>query len=204
MDAALTQAGQRVSLAAADAMAPLAQGKLDGLCGLYAIINALRLTAWPHKVLTYTDSKALFSFGTKFLHRRRQLKHVIRDGMPASLWRELADAVAAEAEPRAGIALAVLPYDAEPNSTDTTQLFDFIHSMLMAQRPVLIELGNCYRHYTVIAGISAARLELFDSWGYAHIHRNACGYGPVARQRHALAHAMAIYSAYPTPLPSFR
>jgi hypothetical protein len=54
-------------------MEPYKQGDLDGLCGIYSIINAVRLV---HKGLTDDDCDELFQKAFICLERRK----VIRDG----------------------------------------------------------------------------------------------------------------------------
>ena len=39
---------------------PFRQGDLDGLCGAYAVVNAVRLAALPHRKLRRTACAALF------------------------------------------------------------------------------------------------------------------------------------------------
>jgi len=40
---------------------PFEQGDLDGLCGVYAVINAVRLAAHPHHRLRVADCRGLFA-----------------------------------------------------------------------------------------------------------------------------------------------
>ena len=40
---------------------PFEQGDLDGLCGVYAVVNAVRLVALPHHRLPAAECRALFA-----------------------------------------------------------------------------------------------------------------------------------------------
>jgi hypothetical protein len=40
---------------------PFEQGNLDGLCGVYAVVNATRLAAHPHRRLRAADCYELFA-----------------------------------------------------------------------------------------------------------------------------------------------
>ena len=40
---------------------PFEQGDLDGLCGVYSVVNAARLAAHPHRRLSAPECRALFA-----------------------------------------------------------------------------------------------------------------------------------------------
>lgn len=83
-----------IRMAAACSIEPLTQGSLDGLCALYAILNALRLALAKHEPLSRSRSKALFGQGIAFLDGKCGLEAALVDGMGArrrySLARHLA------------------------------------------------------------------------------------------------------------------
>jgi hypothetical protein len=59
---------------------PFRQGALDSLCGVYAVINATRLAAWPGKRLTEDDCTKLFGLLTAELAAERRLHEVMTGG----------------------------------------------------------------------------------------------------------------------------
>ena len=59
---------------------PFRQGSLDGLCGVYSVINATRLAAWPRKRLTETDCAELFAVLTSRLAADGCLHQVLTKG----------------------------------------------------------------------------------------------------------------------------
>jgi hypothetical protein len=63
----------------ADAPRPLRQGDLDGLCGAYAVVNAVRLAALPYRRLRHAACAALFAE----LAEAGRLRAFVTDGMGA-------------------------------------------------------------------------------------------------------------------------
>jgi hypothetical protein len=65
---------------------PLGQGELDGLCGLYSAINALRLCAASHgRPLDWDQCERLFREGVDYLDAHGRLLHGAYWGMSLSL-----------------------------------------------------------------------------------------------------------------------
>lgn len=59
---------------------PYRQGALDSLCGVYAVVNATRLAAWPSKRLTSDACEELFGVLAATLDADRQLLDVLTEG----------------------------------------------------------------------------------------------------------------------------
>jgi hypothetical protein len=59
---------------------PYRQGALDSLCGVYAVVNATRLAAWPLKRLTADSCEELFRELAYTLDADRQLLDVLTEG----------------------------------------------------------------------------------------------------------------------------
>src|SRR5262249_5138403 len=72
---------------------PFRQGGLDGLCGVYSVINATRLAAWPTVRLTHGTCTDLFSLLAADLNARAKLfkilTHGSRDFVVSRLLREV-------------------------------------------------------------------------------------------------------------------
>ena len=69
---------------------PLRQGGLDSLCGVYAIVNAVRLALAPEDRLTRDDALALYATLTEELARLGDLHDAVTDGIEAGLEWQLA------------------------------------------------------------------------------------------------------------------
>ena len=143
---------------AASNLEPLHQGACDYLCGIYSIINAIRLASYP----TYIDSHALFEEAISHLIAKDRLAEVMQHGMATALSRRLLNALLSgrncPVELKAPPQFPILP----AKSAFTRAL--------AGGTPVLFELsGHCY-HYTVATELKGNRLILFDSDGMKWIN----------------------------------
>lgn len=77
-------------LLAARHLTPYAQGSLDLACGLYAIINGIRLACYPARALTHAEASWLFQLGLEYLDGRR--------GTRAHRWAECSVVALASAD----------------------------------------------------------------------------------------------------------
>ena len=150
---------------------PFVQGDFDSLCGLYSIVNAIRLAALPLRPLTSRQATGLFNSGIAYLQERRLLHRVIASGMQTRLWISLARRLCHHAEGPSLVFECVLPpYHGKPIQLAEAQRW--IEQSLTSQAPVLILLER-QDHFSVISGLSEKRLHLFDSWSYRYVSVNA-------------------------------
>lgn len=171
-----------VELPARHWMEPYRQGEFDGLCALYATLNALRLALAPHVPLTRAECKHLFLAGCRYLDRKGALGRTVTDGMGRKRRDALTAFLLGKAEPH-GIALRIERAPSEP-WTSIEQAFAWITDSLAAGKPVLVSFLGGYAHSTVVTGITPASLLLFDSNGQQFLQRSSC----------ALQHGIAIIS----------
>ena len=151
---------------AAKELIPLRQGDLDGFCGLYAIINAVRLAIHPGQRLRHPQSKRLFEAGIVTLGRHRRLRYALKDGMTDATWRQVCEAVLAEADHLvAGRVTATWIFAGEAR-LEVRDMVRCVRRSVRDGNPVLITLGGCYHHWTVVVGFNGERLRLFDSASY--------------------------------------
>lgn len=167
------KAGATIEIAARHRIEPMLQGDLDGLCGLYGAINAIRLALADHLPLGPSASRELFAEGVEFLHCKRGLFAATIEGMGTrrrlALVRHLTRQIRA---PQIQIAVE------RPDHSDwlsMADVFRWIECSLASGSPVLVELASGLDHYTVVAGITSATLLLFDSSGHRFIRKSSCG-----------------------------
>ncbi|KRB80603.1 hypothetical protein ASE00_16275 [Sphingomonas sp. Root710] len=55
------------------------------------------------------------------------------------------------------------------------RVFDWIDASLAQRKPVLVHLDGTLNHFSVVAGLTTTRLELFDSAGHKFVMRSSCG-----------------------------
>ena len=144
---------------------PLEQGDLDGLCGLYAVINAVRLVVYPDHILTPGMLGRLFERGLSTLSHKRKLKQTVTHGIDNTLWLLMCRAVIAEAEMLVERRIAICPLIGKDRPWRTREAVGNIKRAIRHDRPVLICLEGRLDHCSVVVGSSATRLYLFDSAG---------------------------------------
>ena len=150
--------------AASQALKPLQQGELDGLCGLYAIINAIRLALYPDCKLTRPESAALFAAGITELRKARSLPSTILTGIHDPSWRRAGDAIVFEATRRFGESFVIDRFRLTRSIPDR-ELLRLIRLIIRAGNPVLLRVQGTVDHWTVVCRFSKSRLMLFDSSG---------------------------------------
>ena len=164
----------KIEIVSRHQLEPYRQGALDGLCGLYGVINALRLAVADHVPLSKAQSKELFTAGVKFLHCKQCFDEAAVTGLKArrrlALARHLAKLVSATHCP---VVVERPDYAAWVSIDD--DVFGWIEQSLSDGKPVMAALMGGLNHFTVIAGSNATRLELFDSDGLRFVRKSSCG-----------------------------
>lgn len=163
-----------IEIAARHRLEPYLQGQLDGLCALYASINALRMALADHAPLTDRRCKDLFAAGINFLHRKDGLHIAATTGMGSKRRLALVRHLAKHVSTMTSCQVVVEQADHASWST-IDDAFCWIDESLAAGKPVLIALLGALDHYTVIAGSTAATLRLADSMGILFVRKSKCG-----------------------------
>ncbi|MCW2413443.1 hypothetical protein [Sphingobium sp. B8D3A] len=166
-------------MTAADRLKPLRQGELDCFCGIYAAINAVRLSAASHGIaLSRLNYGALFHEAVAFVSQRDPVE-ALTWGL--SLRRRLAvtKLIARTASlPNHSFAIERPDYRKWSGIDDA---FEWIKVSLASGKPVLLYLAEEPDHYTVVSGITPTALQLFDSIGMKLIRRRNCGLADAPR-----------------------
>jgi hypothetical protein len=146
---------------AARELEPCLQGSLDGLCGLYAIINAIRIAAFGYRRDTHFANHALFLAGISKLKELGVITDYVVDGMNKTEFRALAKHLCR----KASNSKIILRCRALPVRIPDAQRQNNILAALTTGSPVLVNLEHKF-HYSVITGYTPSTLTLFDSFGY--------------------------------------
>ena len=170
---------------------PFQQGEFDGLCGIYAIVNGLRLLVAPLRPLSYEECAVLYGRGIEIVRREDRLAFAAIFGISQTLWRRLAAALCVSAGRIVGSAIRPVQPFREPSHVPRERVVAAIREALDAGKPVLLALRGAYDHYTVIGGYTVTRLMLHDSYGYHWISAATCG---VSHDRSDKRHKIATRS----------
>ena len=148
---------------AAKALKPFRQGDLDGLCGLYAVVNAVRLVVHPYRALRRREARQLFECGLATLSHHRSLRWSITNGITHRVSAKLCGDVVAEGARLTGLEIYALPIIGPEVVLERVEAIRLIKRAVRRGSPVLVALMDSYNHASVIAGFSRTRLTLFDS-----------------------------------------
>jgi hypothetical protein len=167
---------------------PLQQGHLDGLCGVYSIVNATRKAKGK---LAHEESKALFLEVIRHLQEKKEGLHFLVEGISIhDIGTALRDVVA----PTHGITRSK-PYDKNPSLGLNILWQTMTEYLEEPNRAIIIGLGGKHDHWTVVDSITDKRLTLLDSDELYHINRCACTTTDriTARRRHRIMPTHAYF-----------
>ena len=170
---------------------PFEQGDLDNLCGLYAAVNAICVTSATVRPLTPSEAQQVLHAGVSYLQRRGWLADALIQGMPLPRQRAVTHHMGRAASRIAGLNVSITKIvPGRPKLTAHAAL-ELIASRIAARSAVIACFENTLWHYTVIAGMSASRLYLFDSAGLHWIERRSIG---LSAERSQARHCVSLSS----------
>ena len=167
---------------------PYEQGGLSSLCGIYSIVNAMRII----KGLNNDESKELFAQITHYLEENKNLAVSLTAGISITVMGSIFKDVIGERLNRA------IPFHKQPN----VRIGDFWAEMKRfldeervkkEKRVVLLSLGDEHEHWTITHRMSNKRIILFDSIGLKHLDRRYCTTRGTSSSRRHLIHPTQTY-----------
>lgn len=145
-------------------MIPYRQGQLDGLCGVYSIINSARIiNNFDHK---YCES--IFREIVKFLALEYSFSKIMTQGVNVKIIGRIIDDVE-----KLNLVKQKLPRD-EKKLPLTLFWSSMQRHLAEPNRAILLGLGGVYNHWTVSHKISDRRMMLFDSAHLQHLNKYSC------------------------------
>ncbi len=152
------------------------QGELDGLCGIYAIINAMKILAMSRgKDFTDSDGAKLFKDMVKYLDARNLMPQALWDGTSIQHVRDFLHSARRFMRKQYGLEIVhkVLARRGEITRKDVfwrvldaalsnDPSYNFKHKTEHA-RVALIGLGHPQPHWTLAYGVSPRSINLIDS-----------------------------------------
>ncbi|WP_174273353.1 hypothetical protein [Sphingomonas bacterium] len=154
---------------------PYAHGHFDGLCGLYSALNGLRLlSAECRKPLDDAQCETLFRDGIRWLQDRQRLSDALRYGLRMRSWVALLKRLTSRAARMLGLDIVVERPFRGLKAVPLGLIVEATAQAVQDRKPVLLLLKGAYGGYTVVCGVSPARLRLFDSYGRSWIRIRSC------------------------------
>lgn len=154
-------------------LSPFLQGDLDNLCGLYSIVNGIRLALAPEE-LSKAHSRSLFKKGMQFLEDE-ECGDIVRVGLDAKSWHRVARYMFDHLDERGltDFKCGKAAFRRLPDDLDSA--VQMIESAVGHGTPVAVEFKKAWNHYTVVKSIDADGWNLFDSYRYMRIKRKSLG-----------------------------
>ena len=151
----------------------IAQGKLDGLCGVYSIINSIGLI--EKKPLRDEDRKALFVYLVDLLDDGSGIGSIIHQGIN---FRDLGKLVDVASRLRSATTKETVKRQTAmkqmPNDIEEFWSVLADHVDLARRQVAILGISGKYNHWTVVKSVKPRRLELQDSDGLAHLDMSRC------------------------------
>lgn len=148
---------------------PYRQGHMDSLCGVYAVVNAIKVAAEPSSLHGH-QFEHIFDVATRVLHERDVLHDVLKEGMGVRLIRHMLKAVQEDSEELATFNMCferVFPPQSAPKLP--TILKQLRRRLKQGQTAVIIRIKGKKNHWTVVQYVTERTLYLCDSEGMSRI-----------------------------------
>jgi hypothetical protein len=145
---------------------PFEQGDLDGLCGVYAIVNAVRLAAQPHHRLRVADCRELFAVLLAELADEGRLRGFVTHGLGSRVLARLLRRAERWLRTQHGLTLEVHRPFRKQDQPEFDECLRVLTEHL--ERLGTAAIVGSDEHWTVIRGVTAKRLLLADSDGRRH------------------------------------
>ena len=166
---------------------PLQQGHLDGLCGVYSIINATRCVIGA---LSDEEGKNLFLKIVKYLQERKNGLDFFVDGITI---KDIGGTLRDVVEPTFPIKREK-PLEKKPG-LPLDEFWDHMRDFLaVPNHAIILGLTGKYDHWTVVKSITKNRLSLMDSDRLFWLNKSSVTTGePNKNYTHGLPPTMAYY-----------
>lgn len=164
---------------------PLAQGDVDGLCGLYCILNAIRLVMAPLRKTKRKEARALFAAGVHSLEQADCLAEAVHSCVGRERWQRLARSMVGDAREILDHPIRLRKPKLAAH-TSARELIVCIEDMIASGEAPCVFFRGKYRHYSVICGYTSLSLRLFDSFGHHRMLKRTCSTGRLSTSLHRL------------------
>lgn len=155
---------------------PFRQGELDGLCGVYAAINAIRLLLGRNgRRLTGEDWQCLFAELLACADESVGAASAAVSGIETRPFRKLLKSAAKHLRDEHGIELNSAPLVPRRDRPTFKSLLDrFRETVSLPNRAVILTVEGHISHWSVLYGVANRYLLLFDSSGYCRLSIRNC------------------------------
>lgn len=146
---------------------PYRQGQLDGLCGVYAMVNAVDVLCGP---ISKRHAKALFLDILRFLESRGPLAERCTQGIVIHDMAAILNYVVCQQYP----IQRSKPFHHRPHVDKQQYLATLAQFLQQPQTIVFAGLEGYLNHWTLIEGITDKTLKTYDSDGIRFLLQRSC------------------------------
>ena len=145
---------------------PYRQGAFDGFCGVYSVINAMKLIAKNGDGFGEEFCELLFNALIRHATLKIGVKRLIRSGTPHRLMRSFLRGSCAYVSRNRKLKPCVKRPLLGQGRLSIDRVINLMRLELAIQPcSFIVEIGGVHSHWTVIRDISKAQVQLFDSDG---------------------------------------
>jgi hypothetical protein len=167
---------------------PYEQGALSSLCGIYSIVNAMRII----RGINNDESKELFAQIVYYLEDSKSFAVSLISGISVTVMGSIFKDVIGDRMNRS------IPFQKQPNvkiGQFWTEMKRFLDEGRTQgeKRVILLSLGGEHDHWTIAHKITKKRIILFDSIGLRHLDRRNCTTREAPSGRRHLMHPTQTY-----------
>jgi hypothetical protein len=167
---------------------PYEQGALDSLCGIYSIVNAMRVI----RGLSNEESQELFTQIISYLEENKSLAITLAEGISITVMGSIFKDIIGEKIDRA------IPFQKQTDvriSEFWIEMARFLHKKRAKgeKRVILLSLGGLHDHWTIVRKITSKRIWLFDSIGLRNLDRSKCTTRKASSSRRHLIYPTQTY-----------
>jgi hypothetical protein len=183
---------------------PRQQGDIDGLCGFYAIINALRLAFQPLGGLGVQQERLIWRSIVRAADRKYRFATVFLGGTHTYQFLDLARYAAKSASRLTGKKVVLKPLFRRDVEACARSL-DAVIAALKAKGHASILAGLDNRelsHWTVITGVSRSTLRVLDSDGFHYLKLDGCRLDQRPRPKGNPRYWVRIYGGFVVTMPA--
>ena len=157
------------------ALEPSQQGELDSLCGLYAIMNAMRLAILPHGELTDEQEELILKRLVRTADRKWRFTSWYLEGMGARRFLTLVRVAIDILYQITGYKLSYKPIPLKVLASADSLRSAVLEASGSGQDVIIAGIeGQDLSHWTVITGASDTTLRVFDSSGGRYFMLRNC------------------------------
>lgn len=145
---------------------PYQQGALDGFCGVYSIVNAIRLITYPSDGIGEDFCGELFSLLLRLTSQHTGISLLAKYGMPQYQMKYLLGRTSHLFCSKKSIRFEASQFLFGKMHLPLHEVLLRLRNQLHEQRcAFIIELSGIHCHWSVIREVSKCRIKLFDSDG---------------------------------------